>query len=681
VNSKIYVGTVSHTRSWPTVHGFSYPVYTYVFDLNELPALEKLTPFFGYNRLRPVAVYDRDYFEPEAGTIIEKTRRFLADHVSDPADIARVELVTSARFFNYVFNPVSFFYCYDTQNSLKIILAHVNNTFGETHVYILHKPLETDATSFTRYQIDKDFHVSPFFDREGRYDFHFKPLGDKLDIRITLIKEGKTVFTAQLAGAARPLNTGSLLKTIGRYPLSALLTMPRILWEAGKLYFQRSLPVYKKPVATSKFTIRKPAITRVQKWAMTMVFSIANQMEYGSLEMILPDRTTRLFGDQKAGPHQRLYIHDYRFFTRLVTAGDIGLGEGFTAGEWETDDLPGLISLLLINSVSFKTNRFSQAFSSFYKRLTQRWLYRPQKNSVTGSKKNIEAHYDLSNQMYSRFLDDTMTYSAAYFCHPDEPLECAQRNKLRMLINKAQIEPHHHVLEIGSGWGSFAIEAVKLTGCRVTTITISEAQYRLAKERIDAAGLADRIDIQLRDYRDLTSQFDRIVSIEMIEAVGHEYLPEYFKSVDRLLKPDGLFVLQAITFADQGYDRYRRDYDWIRKHIFPGGHLPSLQVISKTLTQHTTFIIDDLENIGQHYALTLARWRKRFLKNEKSIRALGFDEEFCRKWIFYFAYCEAGFATNHLRDIQLVLTRPRNPTLTRLAWQQDSLVTEPRDSS
>jgi cyclopropane-fatty-acyl-phospholipid synthase len=438
--------------------------------------------------------------------------------------------------------------------------------------------------------------------------------------------------------------------------------------------------VYKKPVATSKFTIRKPAITRVQKLAMKIVLSIAEQMKYGSLEMTLPDRSTRLFGDQKTGPHQRLYIHDYRFFTRLVTAGDIGLGESFMAGEWETDDLPGFILLLLMNGVAMKPNRFSQSLSSYYKRLTQRWLYRPQRNSMTGSKKNIEAHYDLSNQMYRQFLDETMTYSAAYFCYPDEPLECAQRNKLRMIIDKAQIEAHHHVLEIGSGWGSFAIEAAKQTGCRVTTVTISEAQYRLAKGRIDEAGLADRVDIQLCDYRQLTGQFDRIVSIEMIEAVGHEFLPEYLKTVDRLLKPDGLFVLQAITFADQDYDRYRKDYDWIRKHIFPGGHLPSLQIISKTLTQHTNFVINNLENIGQHYALTLAHWRKRFQKNEKTIRALGFDEEFCRKWVFYFAYCEAGFASNHLGNLQLVLTRPRNPTLARLTRQQELLAAGTREA-
>ena len=165
----------------------------------------------------------------------------------------------------------------------------------------------------------------------------------------------------------------------------------------------------------------------------------------------------------------------------------------------------------------------------------------------------------------------------------------------------------------------------------------------------------------------------------MIEAVGHEFMPDYFKTVDRLLKPDGLFVLQAITITDQEYDRYRKDYDWIRKHIFPGGHLPSLQIISRTLTQHTSFVINNLENIGQHYALTLAHWRKRFQKNEKTIRALGFDEEFCRKWVFYFAYCEAGFASNHLGDIQLVLTRPHNPTLARLTRQQDLLAAGTRE--
>jgi cyclopropane-fatty-acyl-phospholipid synthase len=661
VNSKIYVGTVSHTRTWPTVHSFTYPLYTYAFDLAELPALAGTASLFGYNRLKPVSLYDKDYFDSRPEPLINKVRHFLAKHVADADDVTRIDLVTGARYFNYIFNPVSFFYCYAAGGTIKYILAYVNNTFSETHIYLLKNPLSRQNSSFTRFQVDKNFHVSPFFDRDGTYDFHFAPLGDKLDIHIRLVKSGKTVFNARLAGVAQPFTTKKLLQTIGRYPFSALLTMPRIVWEAGKLYFHRRLSVYKKPVASSEFTIRRPSITYTQKVAMKLVFAVARHIKYGSLEIVLPDRSNVFFGDKTAKPHHRIYVHDYAFFTRLVTGNDVGLGESFMAEEWDTDDLPGLLAMLFQNTMMFENSRFTM--TTYLKRIFHRWLYRQPKNNVSGSRKNIQAHYDLSNQMYQLFLDETMTYSAAYFTSPDEPLADAQRNKLQRIIKKARIEAHHHVLEIGSGWGSFAIEAVRQTGCRVTTVTISDAQYKLAKERIAEAGLEDKIEIRLCDYRKLTGQYDRIVSIEMIEAVGHEYLPQYFKTVDRLLKQDGLFVLQSITIPDQEYERYRHDTDWIRKHIFPGGHLPSVEKISSIITEHTNFVIDHLENIGLHYAVTLARWREQFLQNESAIRALGFDQVFCRKWLFYFAYCEAGFGLNHLGDIQVVLTRPRNPSL------------------
>ncbi|MEM7346058.1 MAG: cyclopropane-fatty-acyl-phospholipid synthase family protein, partial [Chloroflexota bacterium] len=348
------------------------------------------------------------------------------------------------------------------------------------------------------------------------------------------------------------------------------------------------------------------------------------------------------------------------FFSRVALSGDIGLGESYMTGEWEVDDLPGFIGLIVENlSVLPEIPSFLNVFTEIYHKA----LHRRRKNSEQGSQENIQAHYDLSNQMYQQFLDETMTYSSAVFETPDQSLEAAQRHKLQKIIKKARITADHHILEIGSGWGSFSIEAVQQTGCRVTTVTISEAQYQLAKQRIEAAGLSDRIDIKLCDYRRLEGQFDRIVSIEMIEAVGHDFLPDYFKTCDRLLKPNGLMVLQAITISDQRYDGYRKSSDWIRKHIFPGGHLPSLNAISEALTRHTSLIVEDLENIGPHYAPTLARWRDRFLASEGSIRTLGFDDTFCRKWLFYFAFCEAAFSKRYLNNLHLVLTRPNNDSL------------------
>ncbi len=656
-NSKIYVGTVSHTRIAPTKHQFQYPVYFYAFDLAELPELDEQCRFFGYNRFQPISIRAEDYFGPTRDPLFDKAKAFIQQHNPPAYDITRIELVTSARYFNYVFNPVSFFYCYRADQSLACILAYVNNTFGESHIYALNNPLQSKNGNFTRYQMDKDFYVSPFFDLEGHYDFHFAPLTDKLDIHISLIKQNKPVFTAQLTGDAQPLSSSNLLKTIGRYPITASTTMPRILWEAGKLYFQRRLPMYKKPIATSDYTIQVAPPTAFQKWCMNQSKRLADTIKFGHVKLILPDQSEMIVGNPDLAPQHRIWVRDYNFFSRVVTGFDIGLGESFMEGEWDTDDLTGLLAFFIRN---FDHLGSGPAFVTALPMAYHRWMHNRRKNSEMGSKKNIQAHYDLSNQMYQQFLDETMTYSAAVFDTPEQDLAEAQRNKLRKIIEKARIEPHHHILEIGSGWGSFSIEAAQQTGCRVTTVTISAAQYKLAKERIEAAGLSDQIEIKLCDYRKLEGQFDRLVSIEMIEAVGHNFFPEYFKTCERLLKPNGIMVIQAITFPDKTYHSYRKSFDWIRKHIFPGGHLPSLNAMSDALTQHTQLQIENVENIGPHYAVTLARWRQRFLEAEANVRTLGFDEEFCRKWVYYFSSCEAAFATHFLGNLQLVITRTLN---------------------
>jgi cyclopropane-fatty-acyl-phospholipid synthase len=377
-----------------------------------------------------------------------------------------------------------------------------------------------------------------------------------------------------------------------------------------------------------------------------------------SVELRLPDRSRLILGAPQVATGYTLLVRDYRFFSRLLLSGDIGLGESYTNGEWDTTDIAGFMTLFIRNFVKFEDQRFSLSLIyHFYHRLLNYW----RKNSLIGSRKNIQAHYDLSNEMFQQFLDKTMTYSCAVFQSPQQSLSEAQQNKLQKIIDKARLEPHHHVLEIGTGWGSFAIKAVQQTGCRVTTITISEAQFHLARERIAQAGLADKIEVKLCDYRTLEGQYDRLVSIEMIEAVGHKYLPEYFKTCDRLLKPNGIMVLQVITILDQFYDRYRIGFDWMRKHIFPGGHLPSLQTMSHILTHHTHLMIEDLENIGPHYIETLARWEQNFRQAEPNIRNLSFDEEFFRKWVFYFGFCQAAFATRYVNNLQLVLTRPTDP--------------------
>ncbi len=289
--------------------------------------------------------------------------------------------------------------------------------------------------------------------------------------------------------------------------------------------------------------------------------------------------------------------------------------------------------------------------------------YLARRNTLPGSRRNIHRHYDLSNAFFQTFLDDSMAYSCALFSHPGESLEAAQRNKYRSIIEKARIGAGDHVLEIGCGWGGFALEAVRRCGCRVTGITLSRDQHRLARERVREAGLQERIDILFHDYRSIRGRFDKIVSIEMLEAVGHGYFGAFFKRLDRLLAPGGIAVIQVITIPDRRYDAYRRSHDWVRKHIFPGGLLPSLTILTRSMTRHSGLMVDHLENIGDHYALTLAEWHRRFTADRDQAARLGFDRRFQRKWAYYLGTCEAGFRERVLGDLQLVLTREGNRSL------------------
>ncbi len=375
----------------------------------------------------------------------------------------------------------------------------------------------------------------------------------------------------------------------------------------------------------------------------------------GHLLAELPNGAEKHYGDPAAAP-RRIKINRYRFFSRLVAGGNIGMGEAWMDEDWESDDLVGVLELLINNMESLKSTGLA---SGLVRRLQHLLGHTLNRNTATGSKRNIHAHYDLGNDFYRLFLDpETMMYSAAIFDAPDDPLATAQLRKIHRLIELAALRPEHHILEIGCGWGGFAIEAAKKTGCRVTAITISEEQFRFAKERVAAEQLEGLVDIVLSDYREMQGAFDRIVCVEMLEAVGHAYYGTFFAACDRLLKPGGRVVLQVICIPDQRYDAYRRNPDWIQRHIFPGGMLPSLTELCKAMTKHSRFTVEHLDNIGIHYAETLRRWRQAFEKSRAQLVKIGFDGFFQRKWIYYLCYCEAGFQTHFTNDLHLVLARP-----------------------
>ncbi len=672
MNSRIYIGHVMHLRLEPVRHQFRYPIYVYAFDLDELPELDRRLRLFGYNRFNLVSLRDRDYLGGGAGSIRTKLMRFLEQH-GCANDIARMELVTSARYFNYVFNPVNFYYCYRADGTLRCITAEVNNTFDETHLYILDRPRTPRPQNIAAYTVPKAFHVSPFNDMKGDYDFHFADLRERLDIRINILRDGEVAFMSRMWGTTQPLTSSNLIRTLMKYPITMTLTMPRILWEATKLHYQKGLPVYDKPIPADPLTIKTAPPTWRQRIGTSVLLKLATRLHTGCLTITLPDGSFRVFGDTESPLQANLRVRNYDFFWRVLKDGDIGLGESYTAGDWEADDLSALIKLLIANQDMVGERHIAWAW---FGRMMNWLRYKLHKNTVSGSRRNIRAHYDLSNDFFQTFLDNTMTYSCALFHHAHDTLEEAQKNKLHAIIQKARISSDDHVLEIGSGWGSFAIEAALQTGCRVTTITVSEEQLELVRERVRMAGLESRINVDLCDYRQVEGRFDKIVSVEMLEAVGHEFLGQFFQICDRLLKPHGLVALQVITIPDQRYELYRRSSDWIRKHVFPGGAVPSLTALCEAMTRHSSLIVEHLENIGIHYSRTLSEWRERFDAARERIQQLGFGHEFQRMWEFYLACCEAEFATRNLNVLQLVLTRPNNERRPHhaLRWEQSERV-------
>ena len=373
----------------------------------------------------------------------------------------------------------------------------------------------------------------------------------------------------------------------------------------------------------------------------------------GSLTFVLPSGRELRIAGRLPGPDGRLIVRDFRFVGRVLASADIGFGEGFMAGEWDTPDLSALLEAFTRNfdrlerlvegNVLMRTvNVLAQAF---------------RRNSRRGARRNIRAHYDLGNAFYSRWLDPSMTYSSARYERAGQSLSDAQHNKYASLARDIGLQESHHVLEIGCGWGGFAEFAAREIGARVTGVTISPAQYEFARKRLFDQGLAEKADIRLMDYRDVVGRFDRVASIEMFEAVGESYWPAYFGKVRDVLSPGGRAGLQIITIRDELFSVYRARSDFLRKYIFPGGMLPSERRLREE-TDRAGLEWKAIVRFGQNYADTLAEWAGRFEAAWDDIRALGFDERFRRLWRFYLSYCEAGFRTERTNVVQLSLARP-----------------------
>lgn len=384
------------------------------------------------------------------------------------------------------------------------------------------------------------------------------------------------------------------------------------------------------------------------------VFWALQRMRHGRVIVNMPDGNTHRFGAaEETAPSAQVNVHDTRMFRRLLRAGNTGFAEAYMEGQWSTPDLAALLKILNENMILYRQHFEAVAFMKYFTRI----LHALRPNSRRGAQRNIHAHYDLGNEFYRQWLDPSMTYSSALFDGRRRNLEDAQENKYKALAEQIGLGPDHHVLEIGCGWGGFAEYAARHIGCQVTGITISREQLAFGQKRIQASGLSDKVDLKYCDYRDVDRQYDRVVSIEMFEAVGEKYWPVFFDKLWACLKPGGRAGLQIITIEDARFETYRKNADFIQRYIFPGGMLPSPDKLRQAV-RAANLRLSDQKDFAKDYAETLARWRQQFLHAWPDIQAIGFDGRFKNMWEYYLAYCEAGFSTGSIEVSHFTLDRP-----------------------
>ena len=408
--------------------------------------------------------------------------------------------------------------------------------------------------------------------------------------------------------------------------------------------------------------------TFIDRLSRKLFFALMKDFKIGKLTLIEKNQQY-VFGQssKSLSLETTIHVHHPRFYTSTVFGGSIGSAEAYMAGFWSTPHLTHVIRLVILNRQMME--KMDKGWS---------WLSDPvhilyhtfRRNTLKGSKENIVAHYDLGNDFYKLFLDDTLTYSCGIFRHENSTLKDASIEKYDLICQKLQLNSDDYVIEIGGGWGGFSIHAAKHYGCHVTTTTISNEQYALAQKRIAASGLSHRIRLLHKDYRQLNGKFDKLVSIEMIEAVGHQYLDTFFRVCSRLLKENGMMLLQAITIVDQVFDAHKRSVDFIKRYIFPGSCIPSIHAMTSSIARKTDLKLFHLDDITPHYVRTLAQWRKRFLDHIDDVRKMGFSEAFIRMWEYYLCYCEGGFLERYIGNVQILLTKPmcrREPLIPHLA--------------
>lgn len=650
----LVVGRLHHARSTPVEHSFAMPHYQWLVDVDDLPDFGRM--------LRPVTtIASSDHLSGGAsgGGIRGDLGQFLAEHdVTIEAD-DRVVMLAHARIAGHVFDPLTVYWCIKENGQLRALVFEVHNTYGQRHAYLV-KP---DAAG--RARVPKEFFVSPFNDVSGWYDVRMITRADRVTVVIELSDEHGVSFSASVTGRPQPANRRSVLQVALRHAfmtqrVSLMIRAHGIrLWLAGlKIYRRPDARPRRRPVTAGALGARLRRSWLGRQTAQRVVGLVATRVP---VDLRLPggrtvDRRRSASDHQGAGRPAIEIVRPERLYERLAIDPKQAIGEAYVAGDWRA--APGTDLAEALTPFAQRMSDCLPAWLMRLRRVVDRPLPAEQENSKSGSRRNIEAHYDLSNQLFAGFLDSTMSYSSALFerAQPlaEQSLEMAQLRKIDAALDAAGVGAGTRLLEIGCGWGSLAIRAAQ-RGAQVKTTTLSREQADWTRRRVIEESLEDRIEVVELDYREIEGRFDALISIEMIEAVGEQYWPEYFAAIDRLLVPGGEAVIQSILMDHDRLMTTRNSYGWIQKHIFPGGLIPSEQAIREVATTQTQLNAGRALHFGPDYAETLRRWRQRFAGNWQQLSELGFDEEFRRKWEFYLAYCQAGFAAGYLDVAQIRL--------------------------
>jgi len=661
-------GLVLHHRRAPVEHRLQHRVYQWLVDLDDLP---RMTP-----PLRSMAQFAaKDHLGDPDLPIKDNVLHFARTHGVTLPPRCQVVMLANARVFGYVFDPLSVFWCLDADtSSIVCVVAEVHNTYAERHAYLLSPDRSGTA------EVDKAFYVSPFYDLAGRYRLQFLLRQDRVAVAVSLHRDGDTSatpeFTASFGGSPQPATRVSVMRHALRHPFMSgqvslwIRAHGIFLWARGLSIQAR--PTHEPPegivmtqsssrVGRAENTHDRPAPLLPPSPPAPVRSAIAARLfryaaRTAGVRVLWPDGRVTGHTDDQAPLFE--VVHPPQFFSRLGRDLKIGFGEAYMAGDWRPAAGHDLADVLA--PFAARLTRLVPEPLKKFRAVTDLHAPRVKRNTLDGAKSNVSAHYDLSNELFQGFLDPSMTYSSALFASEGPPfsddLEQAQYRKIDSILDLAAVREGSRVLEIGSGWGSLAIRAAE-RGAHVTSITLSREQLALAQDSVEAAGCADRVDLRLADYRELDGEFDAVVSVEMIEAVGSEFWPTYFQTVDRVLAPGGAAVIQAITMSHEQMLRTQRSHSWIVKYIFPGGVLPSLRGIDEVLHRHTRLRVTHDLSFGTHYAETLKQWRRRFDERWEDICTHGFDEQFRAMWEFYLGYCEAGFRVGYIGVHQLQLTR------------------------